>query len=55
MDYEEGTKFTYWILLLMPCGHSCGIISETTPGLHSAFYWTYNFFCMKGRRHKLLK
>lgn len=55
MDYEEGTKFTYWIPLLMPCGHRCGIISEKHPRLPQYILLNVQFFCMDGREHKLLK
>lgn len=55
MDYEEGTKFTYWILLLIPCGHSCGIVSENHSRLSQYILLNVQFFCMDGRKHKLLK
>lgn len=55
MDYEEGTKFTYCIPLLMPCGHRYSIVSEKHSKLPQYILLNVEFFCMDDRKHKLLK
>lgn len=55
MDYEEGTKFTYCIPLLMPCGHRHSIVSEKHSKIPQYILLNVEFFCMDDRKHKLLK